>query len=418
MNILLRRIYVPVASTLLFLVVGNAMAFRVSNFNALTANQNARLAFQTRDETKSLKISGLSSSEMSLASSVLNRDKAPSAGRPQLLYIGNSQTMAIMDRQPGDLTSPQWLQVLLAQRAKASSSSNFVEVRLGSFPNITPTETLIELVAAHENRPGHVDKLVLCSVLEEMRNVGVRDEVEKMARRAPVAAELARLAKQNPDLREAQVPLRPYIGAKSTSSSSSSSAGSSSNAAPTATVAASGQSSTDFTAPLETRLQDGAERLPIFAQRTNLYGQAYSLFYAFRNRLAGINSSSPRPVPPGDYATNLQLLELTLRYARSQKIPVTVYLSPIRPIQPNPNVASDVARFRRDVPALCKRLNAVCLDYLDIVPEKLWTNYTDAEGQGGQRDFAHFTGAAHKLVAEKLITDVGDRLGQVNEGSR
>ena len=103
---------------------------------------------------------------------------------------------------------------------------------------------------------------------------------------------------------------------------------------------------------------------------------------------------------------------MALRYARSKNIQVVFYLAPMRlGVQPNPNVPSDVTRFRRDVPDLCQRYGVPCLDYVDLIPESLWTNYPDnGVGLGAQRDFAHFTGAAHKLLAERLISDLGPQL--------
>jgi lysophospholipase L1-like esterase len=139
-------------------------------------------------------------------------------------------------------------------------------------------------------------------------------------------------------------------------------------------------------------------------------------YYEWRNRVLGITTASARPVPESSYRASLEMIELALRYAQSSRIQVVLYLSPIRPIQPNPNLPSDVARFRRDVPALCRRYGVKCLDYLDLVPEALWTNYPDdAVGAEGQRDFAHFTGAAHKLLAEKLMADAGQELGSVGQ---
>jgi hypothetical protein len=152
------------------------------------------------------------------------------------------------------------------------------------------------------------------------------------------------------------------------------------------------------------------ERNNLFAHRSDLQNRIGLGFYALRNTLLSINSESARPVPESSYRASLELLEMALRYAQAKGIHVVLYLAPIRSVQPNPNVPADVVKFRRDVPALCRRYGAVALDYVDLVPENLWTNYSDDIISGGQRDYAHFTGAAHKLVAEKLITDLGPQL--------
>ncbi len=95
---------------------------------------------------------------------------------------------------------------------------------------------------------------------------------------------------------------------------------------------------------------------------------------------------------------------MAFRFARQNGIQVVVYLAPIRPIQPNPNLPAEVAKFRRDLPLLCSKYGVTCFDYTDAVEEKLWTNYPDNEaGVENQRDYAHFTGAAHRLIAEKLF---------------
>ena len=133
----------------------------------------------------------------------------------------------------------------------------------------------------------------------------------------------------------------------------------------------------------------------------------------WRDRLLGITSSTARPVPASAYQATMELIELALRYARSKEIQVVLYLAPMRlGAQPNPNLPSDVARFRQDVPALCRRYGVTCLDYVDLIPENLWTNYPDIGAEAGQRDFAHFTGAAHKKLAEQLASDIGPQLIQ------
>ncbi len=146
--------------------------------------------------------------------------------------------------------------------------------------------------------------------------------------------------------------------------------------------------------------------MPVFARRQDLQAAINLTYNYWRDRLLRINSSTPRPVPPPSYQAAIELIELTLRYARSRGIQIVLYLAPMRlSVQPNPNLPSDVARFRQDVPSLCRRYNATCLDYVDLIPENLWTNYPEG-AEIGQRDFAHFTGAAHKRLAEQLASDI------------
>ncbi|HKS39359.1 MAG TPA: hypothetical protein VJX74_02010, partial [Blastocatellia bacterium] len=180
------------------------------------------------------------------------------------------------------------------------------------------------------------------------------------------------------------------------------------------TVAADKETRKDSVADrLENRLQVAAERMPVFARRQDLQAAVNLTYNYWRDRLLGITSSTARPVPPSAYQATMELIELVLRYARSKEMPVIFYLAPMRlSVQPNPNLPSDVTRFRQDVPTLCRRYGVTCLDYVDLIPENLWTNYPDFDGAAGQRDFAHFTGAAHKKLAEQLASDTGAQLTQ------
>src|SRR5262249_55962007 len=132
-----------------------------------------------------------------------------------------------------------------------------------------------------------------------------------------------------------------------------------------------------------------------------------------RNWALNIHTDTARPVPQSTYRASLQLLELSLRYARSKHMQFVVYLAPVRPIEPSPILPSDLARFRKDVRDLCEAYSVPCLDYSYLVPEELWTNYPDGSTTAGERDYAHFTGGAHELVAEHLMTDAGNRLIEV-----
>ncbi len=231
--------------------------------------------------------------------------------------------------------------------------------------------------------------------MEEWRNVGVRDEVMSLAQPQIINQKLRELVFANPDLQFANKTLTSILREESNNEAQVFSPQKTVNGSPTMLR-------------LEGRLQFwAAEHISLFALRPQLYAVISMKYMELRNRILGLSTATVRPVPTGIYRTSSELLELSLRYAQSKDIHVILYLAPIRPIQPNPNLPSDVTRFRKDVPMLCQRYNVTCLDYTDLVPEKLWTNYSDGQVGSGQRDFAHFTGAAHKLLAEQLVIDVG-----------
>ncbi|HST23944.1 MAG TPA: hypothetical protein VLR90_22745, partial [Blastocatellia bacterium] len=339
-----------------------------------------------------LSVSYLTAEEARRGESVFDSMRATEDKHYGLLYVGNSQSLAVMDRHSDDIITPQWLQILFARQHDPTAQQ--LDVRLGSLPNITMTEVLIKLIVACEQSPRHTNAMIAAVVLEEFRGLGVRQEVASELSAPAAKNGLIALVENNSDLPAARKALEPLLKSESQ------------------TVAAYKETRSDSVANrLENRLQVAAERVPIFARRQNLQTAINLTFNFWRNRLLGITSSMTRPVPPSVYQADIELIELALRYARSKEMPVIFYLAPMRlSVQPNPNLPSDVARFRQDVPALCRRYDVTCLDYVDLIPENLWANYPEGEADAGQRDFAHFTGAAHKKLAEQLASDIGPQL--------
>lgn len=373
------RLFVP-AGTVVLVLVGGWWAGDHMQVDPLRAAQHRRLSFQSADSGAT---SGLSADEMRRATRVLERDRSVPEGTPQLLYLGNSQALAIMDRHPGDLTSPQWLQVLLGRHGSPA------EVRLGALPNMTTEEAVVSLVAAHEGHPRRADAVVAGVVLEEFRGVGSRAEIKALARRAGTRDAIRELLAANADLRAAASAL--------------------------GWAARTGDTGTShrWTSDVDDAVASAASRFPLIARRDRVRSYLVVKFLALRNRVLGISSTSARPVPDATFRTSLEMLELLLRYCRDRRIPVLLYLAPIRPLEPNPNLPRDVARFRREVPALCARYGVTCLDYVGLIPEKLWSDYDDDDGAAaGQRDFAHFTGGGHKLLAESLVEKVAPLLAE------
>lgn len=389
--------YVPIATVCLLL--GFTHWFRGSAaFNPLEAAQNSRLRFQTGGESSSAQ-AGLSAQEVALAERTLDKEFVADGKTTELLYLGNSQTLSIMDPMPGDMITPQWLQVYLAR--KASPGARPFRVNLGSLPNLTMPEAMIKLVAAGESNPRQVDVLLLSAVLEEFRGLSIRDEIAEVAKAPAVKSHLMSLANANSDLTTVHSSLEPVLGS-----------------GPAANVPVTDSRTAEAQA-IERYLQTRAEKLPLFADRDSFQGQILLAYHESRNRVLGITSASPRPVPDAAYRSTLELIELALRYCAAKNIPVVVYLAPIRPIQPNPNLPADVARFRHDLPLLCQKYGVTCLDYVDVVPAPLWTNYTEsAAGTEGQRDYAHFTGAAHRLVAEKLMADMSEAIKSASQNGQ
>lgn len=372
--------------TLVLVFAAGAWVTRAGKIDPLTAAQNSRIKFKSTESGQE-NVHQLSDEEFAQAQAVLSNDRRTAEDGVKVLFLGNSQTLAIMDEQPGDLTTPQWFQVLLSRQSSRTVPRE--RVILGAEPNMTMPEVLIKLLAAGEQLPRQCDILLEAVVLEEYRGLGIREDLARTIETEGIKDKLTALLQRNPDLSAAATSLAAV-------------------AHPTEDKAGMGaRSEASFGQRLERRAQSWTERNELFARRSDLQAQIGIQYSILRNRILRIDSATVRPVPEASYRASLELLELALRYARSKEIQVALYLAPMRPVQPNPNLPADVLKFRRDVPEICRRYGAVCLDYVDLVPEQLWTNYSDDPANvGGQRDFAHFTGAAHKLVAETLIKDL------------
>jgi hypothetical protein len=377
-----RRLYVPLATAILVLVVGNFWAIH-SHFDPQKAAQEERLHFKTAASTMA-QGNGLTSAEVSLAQQIFEKPQTISVNRPTLLYLGDSQTLAIMDGSESDLLSAQWLQVLLARKTHAEA----MDVRLASQPNLSPAEALVIIVATAEQAPGTVDAVLLSQALQEFRTVSIREDLMPLLTPS-VRATLKALAARCADLPAAVAAIDEVDK-------------------PRVTVDAASDAAPPLAMRLDHRVNRLADAMPLFAKRQDLHAELKVLLYQIRNKAFRISSSSARPIPEPFYQANLQLIEMTLRYAKSKNIPVVAYLAPIRPITPNPNKKSDVVKYRRDVPALYQKYNAHVFDHSDLIAAALWTNHDDTHD--ARRDFDHFAGAGHKLLGETLFEDIGAQM--------
>jgi hypothetical protein len=263
---------------------------------------------------------------------------------------------------------------------------------LGSLPNLTITELLIKSVDFIQSKPNQPKIILFSAVLEGFRGLGARDAVAELTDHKQTKTQLAKLALISPDLPAAQTALAPFINSNNTPSPSNTNR----------------QFNQSLANKFEQRLQILIEKIPLFASRQGLISQFYLFYYALRNKILGVTTTTTRPVPSAPYQASLQLLELLLRYAKSNDVRLIIYIAPVRPIKPNPFLPEDIERFRKDVAKLCYNYHEVFLDYTNLIPNVLWTNYPekDIAGLEGQKDFAHFTGAAHQLLAKQLTKDI------------
>jgi hypothetical protein len=379
--IFLRRLYVPLMSVLLTFLVGNWLA-------ALSA-QDVEQKMVEHTEREMAPVVGLSASAVAEAHTVLGAtDLEPR--RTHLLFLGDSQAFSRPDAPPGSLTSAQWLQVMLWRQ-----DPNAVGVRVGATPGMDVAEILLRSIVAAEQRPRQADIVVVDLVLGELRELGIRNEISSKMQSSAAQSALQSLIADNNDLPDAVKLLHPLL-----------------NSAQPKPVR-----DQPLAARMEAVLQQRAEAWPFFAQREAVVKQALLGYAQWQHRLLHITSDTAIPTPAVPYRTNLEMLELLMRYARSRDLHLVLFFGPVRDLRPNPDAPADLARMFRDATELCQRYGATCLNYSNALaegeqPEGLWAEYA-ANSRGAysglarQHDFYHFTEAGHKLVAEKLMSDAG-----------
>jgi hypothetical protein len=380
---IVRRIYVAVASVLLTVVVGNYLAS--------IAAQNVETKGEERSKRDSVApVPGLSADDLAAAQAVLTPNEAPPA-RTQLLYLGDSQVFSRPDAPAGALNTPEWLQILLSRKDPQA-----VRVRIGASPGTDIPEMLLKVASASARQQRQDDILVIDLSIAEMRELGVRSDIQALLHTSSVNSDLKSLVAANSDLRDAGKMLDPVLNPQQAKQAE--------------------QAPEHFFADrLEDRLQNGAKGWSLFAQRENLIALGLLRYAQWEHRLLHITSDTRIPTPAAPYRTNLEVLELLMRYAQAQKIHIVIFFGPVRDLEPNPDAPADLARMHRDVTDLCQRYGVLCLDYSHAVPEALWADYARNQRgafamMAGQHDFYHFTEAAHQALAEKMFADAGTQL--------
>ncbi|MGB8888941.1 MAG: hypothetical protein WCC87_19590 [Candidatus Korobacteraceae bacterium] len=375
-----QRAYVPLKTFLLVLLIGMWLVHEAEPLAAPPPELRKQTGVNP----------ALSPQEAELARAVIEPGFASRGGREQLLFIGNSQTMAIPYAQPWDISTPQWFQVLLSRRDPGG-----VDVHRGSLGGMTLPEVVVRMVDFVTT--AQTPAVVIFDLRPEiLSDLSIRNEIRDEAKQPAVAAALRRLAASNPDLPRAAHVVEEMVSSDKTSQAAISQV-------------------TPWPNRLENTLQATAERSKVFAQRDLFIDMANITFRKYRNRLFGVTSASTRPLERSIYLTNLELLSEALQYLHQKDTRTIIYFGPIRRILPNPNPRDSLAQVHRDIADLAKRCDAELLDYSRLVPESYWTDYEPSRlnqltGDAGQHDFAHFRAEAHQMVAKKLVQDVGGQI--------
>jgi hypothetical protein len=284
----------------------------------------------------------------------------------------------------------QWLQILLARQ-----DAQAVRVRVGATPGMHIAEMLLRTIGASEQNPRQSDVVVADLALAEFREVGVRDEISALATKPEVNSALRSLTSANPDLADAGKMLRPLLESREQPAANSS-------------------ADESLASRLEDSLQRGAEKWSFVAQRERLVAIGLLRYAQWQHRLLHITSDTRIPTHSEPYRTNLQLLELLMRFAKARDIHPIFFFGPVRDLEPNPDDPHDLTRMRQDITGLCRQYAVSCFDYSREVPEGYWADYS-ANQRGafammaGQHDFYHFKEEGHRALAERIISDSGSK---------
>lgn len=271
--------------------------------------------------------------------------RAAGAGEA-VLWLGNSQLHGVNRLQPGQKTAPVLLHELLARQGRylvtySQPNANLLEHRY---------------LFQQLRRDYDIRTLVLSVCLDDFRESGIRaDLLPPPAATAPVEGHKAAKAHFSP---------QPVV---------------------------------------EAYLEDTLGRhFQFWRDREGLKGMAYYATYVLRNRLAGINSQTKRPVSQAQYDEKLAVLRDVLAQARTANIKVVLYTPAYRTDVPGPYVDEQYARLLSDLKAMTAPGQVSFLDATNTVPGPEWGMLKDSLFGFVDYDFMHFTAEGHRRLAQAL----------------
>lgn len=382
---IVKRTYVPIVTIVLILTVGSWL-----DKHASRAEQRVSAANKVIRSPRDLgEIPGgnLSGAEQDLTAAVLDWDHRPDGHHIELVYFGNSQAQFIVSPGPGDLTSAQYLQLLLTRKPLPGAEP--YEVRLASLPGMNISEMCVMMMRFGEQNPRAIDVAIAPIYPEQVRTISVRNTLTTsllFARDSVIA-----FLRENQDLTLAQNALLPILKSSSDNLQT-----------PQAQ-----KSDIDGASHVQSLVQAYASKWPLYAHRELFEGVVESKLIYFRNFLFGIHTWQARPVPAERFDTSIQMTELLARYARARGIKLVFYLAPVRNSTPNPYSTTFRAELKRDVWSICRTFSLVCVDYSELVPDSLYGISIDTPGDP---DFAHMVAEGHKMIALRLMSDLEPQL--------
>jgi hypothetical protein len=300
----------------------------------------------------------------------------PASHRKTILWLGNSQLHTVNQFKKGEHLAPYWLRQL------SKSPECFVPLGF-SLPNINFQEMMVVAIYAIRSLP--MQGVVLSLVFDDLREDDLRTDFR------PILDDEMRAS-----LGEGRISrdmLRRIDEQKSGTGSAA-------------------NDNSGLEGFVQKRFEDYlterfGELFTLWTERPSLRAQVMTDLYFLRNTVLGIKPTSVRRMIPFRYERNMKALEALLVDLREQRIPVILYIAPIRQDVPTPYESAGYSRWKQEIDNLAKGHQAKLLNLENLVPDTEWGSYHKDDV-----DFMHFRGEGHQRLADAIAPVLRASIGE------
>lgn len=290
---------------------------------------------------------------------------AGAAPAAMVLWLGNSQLHTINQYKAGEHLAPYWL----AEEADC----NECLLPLGvSLPNANIQEHLVIAEYAMQRLP--LSLIAIKLVFDDLREDGLRDELE------PLLPEDVRSALSTSEIGKEM--LATWNQRR--------------------TRGGSDKKQDGLEGFVQKHIEERLDKVlsavfPMWAERGNLRARVALDLYDLRNTVLRIKPASVRRMIPSRYDRNMRALEQLSIAAHRAKVPLLVYVAPIRNDVPIPYDVAAYNRWLGVIDAMGAAAGFKVMNLERLVPNDRWGSI-----RGDDVDYMHFQGSGHKLLADAL----------------
>ena len=285
-----------------------------------------------------------------------------------VLWVGNSQLHAINQLQPGEETA-----LLTVHRRLLPKGKYVVGASLNN-ANLQEHYVVFEFLLPRLNPR----TLILPAVFDDMRESGVRGEIDSIFDDPKIVARLDRTE------------LGQTILSTKTKTSSSDE----------------GMDALEETVQqiVEKSLNSSLSRVwRVWEERASLRSIVLIKLYQLRNVVFRIDPTTTRRMIPARYAANRQAFEMILASAKEHNLQVIPYIVPLRNDVTIPYDEKQYLAFQKDMTELAGQYGYQMRDFENVVPPKFWgTKNSTGLSEGQELDFMHFQAGGHQLLADVM----------------